>query len=247
MAIALMLSALLFTVLGAPAVAEDDASYTIHRAGVELEIDGRLDETAWVAAPGVGRFLFPWWTEGEKEQTVAKLLWDDEYLYAAFVCEDAHIWAEHVQRDSAVYRDDCVEVFTVPNTDEPRTYYNIEMNALGIFLDQFHPQDAEKGKNEEWNGEGIRIATSIVGTLNDEVDEDQYWVLEAAIPLRNFVLSGARVPPVPGDEWRLNLNRCGGKTNEQYSQWQPSQTDRPSFHQPLDFGRVIFSSAVSPF
>ena len=58
----------------------------------------------------VGEFKFPWWKAGRKGQTVAKLLWNDDYLYASFRCEDAHIWAEHTERDSPVYRDDCVEV-----------------------------------------------------------------------------------------------------------------------------------------
>ena len=77
-------------------------------------MDGRLDEPAWVGAPAVGHFKFAWWQEGDKEQTVAKLLWDDDHLYVAFICQDAHIWAEHTRRDSAVYRDDCVQVFLDP-------------------------------------------------------------------------------------------------------------------------------------
>ena len=44
-----------------------------------------------------------------------------------------------------------------------------------------------------------------------------------------------------GDVWHLNLNRLGGKTNPQHSQWSPSKTDRPAFHVPRDFGRVVFS------
>jgi hypothetical protein len=234
-----------FAVLANAAAA--DESYTIYRTGVPLTIDGRLDEAAWTAAPDVGGFVFPWWQAGRREQTVAKLLWDDEHLYAAFLCEDAHIWAEHTQRDSTVYRDDCVEVFTAPNPDRPDAYFNIEMNVLGIVLDQWHPKGPGKPVPGQWNGEDFRIATSVVGTLNDEGDEDQYWVLEAAIPLANFALSGAQIPPQAGDIWHLNLNRCGGRTNEQYSQWQASQTAKPSFHQPGDFGQVEFSRAVSPF
>jgi len=41
-------------------------------------------------------------------------------------------------------------------------------------------------------------------------------------------------PPKAGD-------MCG-KTNPQYSQWSPSRTDKPSFHQPQDFGRMVFSA-----
>ena len=224
-----------------------DESYTVYRAGVPMAIDGRLDETAWLAAPDLGGFVFPWWEAGEREQTVAKLLWDNEHLYAAFLCEDAHIWAEHTQRDSAVFRDDCVEIFTAPNLERPDAYFNIEMNVLGIALDQWHPEGPGKPVPGEWNGEGFRIATSINGTLNDEEDTDQYWILEAAIPLANFAVAGVRIPPQPGDIWHLNLNRCGGRTNEQFSQWRASRTAHPNFHRPGDFGRVGFSSSSSPF
>ena len=233
-----------FILIATPLLAQD--IYSIYRADTPLRIDGQLDEAAWTAAPDVGPFVFPWWQEGEREQTVAKLLWDDQYLYALFINEDAHIWAVHTQRDSAVYRDDCVEVFTAPNPARPEAYFNIEMNALGIFLDQYHP-DGPGVSHPPWDAEGVRIATSIVGTLNDESDEDHYWVLEAAIPLRNFGASGAPIPPRPGDVWHLNLNRLGGKTNAQYSQWRASQTERPQFHSPRDFGRVVFSDKRSPF
>ena len=221
--------------------------YTIYRAGTPITIDGRLDEPCWSAAPDVGVFVFPWWTGGKKEQTVAKLLWDDANLYVSFICEDAYIWAEYTQRDDPVSRDDCVEVFTAPDPDRPCAYFNIEMNVLGIFLDQFHPEGPEVPVKEEWNGEDIRIATSIVGTLNNDSDTDEYWILEAAIPFRNFAGAAKHTPPVPGDVWRLGLNRCGGKTNPQYSQWSASRTKEPQFHSPNDFGRVIFSEAASPF
>lgn len=245
--IACLVVAVLFCILASPAVAEDRPGYTVYRAGTPIAIDGRLDEPAWVGAPAVGAFVFPWYENGKQEQTVAKLLWDDENLYVAYICEDAHIWAEHTQRDSAVYNDDCVELFTAPDPDRPQSYFNIEMNVLGIFLDQFHPNGPSAEEPEEWNGEGIRIATSIAGTLNDDGDTDDYWILEAAIPFRNFAAVAKHTPPQPGDVWNLNLNRLGGKTNPQFSQWSASSTERPQFHSPEDFGRVTFSEAASPF
>lgn len=230
-----------------PARAGTKPEYAVYRAGTPIVIDGRLDEPAWFAAPDVGKFVFPWYQSGKKEQTVAKMLWDDTHLYVAFLCEDAHIWAEHTERDSAVWKDDTVEVFTAPNPDRPEAYFNIEMNVLGIFLDQFHPKGAGVPLEEEWNGEGIQIKTSIVGTLNDDSDEDQFWILEAAIPFKNFAGIAKHIPPKEGDVWHVGLNRLGGKTNEQYSQWSASTTPKPQFHAPDDFGYVTFSNKVSPF
>ncbi|NER95867.1 MAG: hypothetical protein F6J86_18835 [Symploca sp. SIO1B1] len=221
-------------------------SYSILRTNDPIVIDGKLDEPAWIAAPDVGNFEFPWWESGTQEQTVSKMLWDDEHLYVFFLVEDAHIWAEQTQRDSAVFKDDCVEVFFAPNPDKPLSYFNIEMNVRGAFLDQFHPQGPQSSTSE-WNGQGIQIATSIVGTLNDDSDTDKYWILEAAIPFSNFTNIAKNTPPKPREIWHLNLNRLGGKTNRQYSQWSPSQTPKPQFHAPQDFGRVTFVEAESPF
>lgn len=227
--------------------AQEVPEYTIFRADHPIKVDGRLDEPSWTSAPDVGAFVFPWYEKGDKEQTIAKLLWDENYLYVAFICEDAHIWAEHTERDSRVYLDDAVEVFTAPNPDRPGDYFNIEMNVLGIFLDNFQSDQLAQEDKQNWNGEGIHIKTTIEGTLNDDSDEDKYWILEAAIPFENFSQVARHSPPEAGDVWHLNLNRLGGNSNEQFSQWSASQTPKPNFHVPEDFGRVTFSNKTSPF
>ena len=215
--------------------------YTIYRASTRITIDGTLDEPAWRRAESVGPFRFAWWKQGKKEQTDAKLLWDDCNLYVSYCCKDAHVAAEHTKRDSPVYRDDCVEVFTAPNPDRPNDYFNIEMNVNGAILDQHHPDGPGVKVKENWNATGVRIAVSVDGTLNDDSDTDRGWTLEAAIPLSNFAKVARHTPPHSGDVWHLNLNRLGGRTNPQYSQWSPSKTKTPQFHVPRDFGRVVFS------
>lgn len=215
-------------------------SYTIQRTATPLTIDGKLDEAAWKSAKPVGDFVFPWWKHGKKEQTVAKLLWDDKYLYVSFRCEDMHISGTRTKRDSAVYSDDCVEVFTAPNPDQPNNYFNIEMNVRGAFLDQHHPEGPGKKVKGEWNAKGVKIAVTIDGTLNDDSDTDRAWTLEAAIPFANFAKVAKHTPPKPGDVWHLNLNRLGGETNPQYSQWSSSGTKTPQYHAPKGFGRVTF-------
>lgn len=230
---------------GGPALAAEKPKrpeYTIARAARPLVIDGKLDEPAWRSAKTVGDFVFPWWKQGRKEQTAAKLLWDDKYLYVAFRCRDAHISGTRTKRDSPVYRDDCVEVFTAPNPRHPNNYFNIEMNVRGAFLDQHHPDGPGRKVKQEWNAKGIKIAVTIDGTLNDDTDTDRAWILEAAIPFQNFAKVARNTPPRPGDVWHLNLNRLGGKTNPQYSQWSSSRTPTPQYHVPEGFGRVKFAA-----
>jgi hypothetical protein len=66
-------------------------NYTIQRTGTPLKIDGKLNEPAWNSAQEIRNSHFTWWKSGRKEQSRAKLLWDDKYLYVGHVCQDTHI------------------------------------------------------------------------------------------------------------------------------------------------------------
>jgi hypothetical protein len=221
--------------------------YTIYRAGTPITIDGKLDEPAWFAAPHVGDFTFTWYETGVKEQTRAKLLWDDENLYVGVLCKDSHITARHTERDGKIPEDDCFEVMMAPNVATPNIYFNIEFNLLGGILDNFRPNGPDKPRAPKWDAVDVRIAGSCVGTLNNDSDTDQYWIVEVAIPFKNFAEVAKQPRPVPGTQWNLNLNRHGGVTNAQASQWSPADTPQRSFHTPHRFGKVTFSAAESPF
>ena len=230
-----------------PSAQDPIPKYTIFRASTPLTIDGQLDELEWFAAPAVGDFVFPWWKDGRKEQTSAKLLWDDEYLYLAFVCEDAHITARHTERDGKIPEDDCVELMITPDADRPHKYFNIEFNVIGGIIDNFRPDGPAKPRAPKWDAEGVKIAGSFAGTLNDDTDVDRHWLVEVAIPWSNFEGHAQAVPPHPSTVIRFNLNRSGGQTNRQYSQWASGNTPRPAFHTPDRFGRGVLERRAVPF
>ena len=211
--------------------------YTIYRAAGPIAIDGQLDEPSWLAATEVGPFEFPWWISGEQEQTIVKLLWDDENLYLAYFCMDRHISAFETERDASVFNDDTVEAFIAPNPDHAKRYMNFEINCRGVCMDSRPGTPNRKA----WNAEGLECVGKISGTLNNDADTDLCWTMEMKIPLKNFVCYAKRFPPQPGDVWRMGLNRCGGETNAQYSQWSNSGTEKPAFHVPPRFGVVVFS------
>ena len=221
--------------------------YEIHRTAMPIKIDGKLDEPAWFAAPLVGEFHFTWYKDGCQERTVAKMLWDDENLYIGHVCEDAHISALHTEHDGRIPEDDCFEVIFAPDPNRPEVYFNVEWNVVGGYLDNFRPEGPTKPRAKVWDAEGVRVAGTYVGTLNDDSDTDTSWTVEVAIPLKNFAKYMPHTPPLAGEHWNLNLNRHGGKTNMQYSQWSPGDTPAPNFHTPHRFGKAVFSDNVSPF
>lgn len=220
--------------------------YQIHHASGSIIIDGRLDEADWFTAPSVGDFHFTWYKEGRQEQTVAKMLWDEENLYVAHVCRDSGITAQHADHDGRIPEDDCFEVIFAPNPDQPEVYFNIEWNVIGGYVDNHRPNGPSKPRAPVWDAKGVRIAGNSIGTVNDDSDEDGCWVVEVAIPLENFRSSMKHFPIKAGDSWNLNLNRHGGKRDPQYSQWSPADTVAPNFHTPHRFGKVFFTDRRLP-
>jgi hypothetical protein len=211
--------------------------YEVRRTPVPIVVDGKIDEAAWKSAPAIP-FVFPWDSQtGAKQNTTARLLWDDQFLYVAYECEDTEITAHYQNRDDPTYRDDAVEIFINPAPDHAN-YYGIEMNVLAVVYDYLMiPNVAHITRV---NFEGIHIATAMKGTLNVSGDKDQGWSLEVAFPWRNFELAKS-TPPAPGTEWRANLNRWDGtEPNRRLSQWSNSGMPTPNPHNPARFGRIIF-------
>ncbi|MFC1607431.1 carbohydrate-binding family 9-like protein [Candidatus Latescibacterota bacterium] len=217
------------------------SEYTVMRTTGKVIIDGVLDEEDWQAAPACSPFVFPWWKEGEKKQTEVKMLWDDTFLYLSYRCDDSYIWAEYYDTNSATCLDDCVEIFWDPNPGDPRRKYNMfEMNCIGNVLSVY----VGSGMSIKEKVSRImvpHIAQNIMGTVNDDSDVDTGWILEIAIRFSDYTELFDGSTPDEDAMWRVGLNRCGGKTNVQESQWSPSLTGNDSFHRPEDFGKVFFS------
>jgi hypothetical protein len=227
------------------ALAQTQPHYDIYRAGSPITIDAKLDEPAWKQAPAAGEFHFNRWKEGEKEATVAKMLWDDQNLYVSYYCHDRHISAYETQRHGPVSKDDCVEIFLSPNPSKVTNYYTFEINAIGTMLNRCRT-DWWTGP-PTWEPEGVRYRTSFYGwPKKDESPDDDHWILELAIPFKNFARDAAHTPPQEGDQWRLNLNRLGGKTNPQSSTWSPIPPPSKTFHTPEAFGWVRFRTSNPP-
>lgn len=220
-------------------LAQEPARYEIKRAPSKIVIDGKLTEAAWKQAGSAGDFHFPWSTDGEKEQTIAKMLWDDQYLYVSYYCKDRHISALETKRHGPVSKDDCVEIFISPNPQQVRNYYTFKINAIGTMLNRC--RTSWWTGPPTWEPDGVDYRTSFHGLAEKrESPDDHHWIVEMAIPFANFKKDAAHTPPKDGDEWRLNLNRTGGMTNKQSSSWSLINSPKPAFHTPEAFGSVRF-------
>ena len=84
--------------------------YICRRATGPIVIDGHLDDPAWASAEAVPLLLADT-SNDPRQPTQARLLWDDDYLYVAFSCQDDDIWGTTIERDQDIYNQEVVEVF----------------------------------------------------------------------------------------------------------------------------------------
>jgi len=197
------------------------------------------DKGWWADVPGDLIDEFPWYTGGDKQATTFRAAWCDDGLYLKYDCRDKHISAVATETNGYVWQDSCVEAFVAPSADKPLNYYNFEMNCVGTYLMGTHC-DWGEGYMDRSIDIGIEVATTVPGPTKDESPDDDGWLLVARIPWKHFEKEAVNLPPKPGDLWRANLYRLGGKTDPQNACWSPIESPHASFHQPQFFGEIVF-------
>ena len=236
--------------------------YVAVRAQAALNIDGRLDEAAWQAAPWTERFVD---IEGDAKPkpvlgTRAKMMWDDSYFYIGAELEEPNLWAEITAHDAVIFREHDFEVFIDPDGDS-HAYRELEINARGTFWDLLLPMPYRAGGQavDSWEFHGLRSAVHVDGTLNHPGDVDRGWSVELAMPWSAFS-PDERHPSAPrvGDQWRVNFSRVQWTTdvvngayrprpNVPEHNWVWSPQHVVDMHRPERWGYVQFEAAAAAF
>ncbi len=188
------------------------ARYTCLRATAPVNIDGRLDEADWLAAPASDPFVDIVTGEPAWFDTRVRMLWDDENLYFGFSAEETDVWATLTERDSKIWFDNDLEIF-IAGKD---AYYEFEINAYNtiyevfwIWQDMYYegspynvPEWQPEGRNImlldgvgghvhergmrngflDYDLPGLRHAVHIDGMLNSRTGTDRGWSAEVAVP-----------------------------------------------------------------
>jgi len=197
-------------------------------------IDGSLDDEAWRDAAPVTFRLHN--DSGEPRfKTTARLLYDANFLYVAFECEDTRILARMEQRDDPIFDEEVVEVFIDPDSDEV-TYYEFEVSPRNVIFDAVvaNPTGIKGEIDTSWDCHGLRTAVGMATSAPGS------WAVEMAIPFRALE-SAAHTPPQPGDRWRMNLYRIERLPREEYSCWSPTMVEPANYHVPARFGTIEFA------
>lgn len=167
-----------------------DVSVTSNKLNEELRIDGKLTEATYSNSIPIelvnsknGMIV-----TDENCQTRAWVFHDDRNFYIAFECTDRHIWTNYTDRDQHLWKEEAVEVF-IDTDDRPNDYVEIEVSPVNILFDSYivDPKNIDVAGTSEFDLDKIRTAVSVIGSLNDDSDNDKMWQVEIAIPLNELV------------------------------------------------------------
>ena len=174
-----------------------------------IAIDGQANEPAWKKAQKIDNFYLPGLHEESrltKAATVARFLWDREYLYFLAEMDDSELYADVKEQNRRAWDEDCIELFLKPAQDKAG-YYQFEFNAASTVFYAFLPQrKADEDDRIKANDE-FHVVSKVVlkGSLNNKHDKDEGWTVEGRIPWRDFIRTGGR--PVVDETWRFALFR----------------------------------------
>jgi len=213
-------------------------SWQCLRTAEPITIDGRLDEPVWSRVKWSEPFGMMHDGSPTPLDTRVALLWDDQYLYAAYRVEDPDIRATMTAFNDHVYfNDEDVELFFEGNG----YYYELGLNALNTSyqirwtwveplvrelrfaeLEQlfkapdvlyYVARDGEQLRRHadlNYQLPGCKHAVFIDGTINCPHVKDRGWTVEIALPWSGLkqIAGGRTVPPRAGDSFRMTAYRC---------------------------------------
>jgi len=206
-------------------------------------IDGILDEPDWQNAPLSEAFADIRGVDFEPrptQETYMKMLWDEEYLYIAGIIHEENVTASLTDHDAIIYKDNDFEVFIDPDGDG-RNYFEFETNALGTVMDLLmdRPYSQDGHFFLPWDCRGLRLATKVNGTLNDNSDTDKGWTVEMAIPFEALTVDFKN--PKELQDWRINFSRVEWvKPGGPEENWVWNPTGVVDMHQPQSWGILHF-------
>jgi len=227
-------------------------TYTCYQAVEPIVIDGELTEWAWQGTPQAGLFQNIPPTTGWTPTTIALMLWDDQYLYIGFLCEDHNLYATLLNHDDSLWTQDVVEVFIMHQDSTEGHYLEWEVSPLGTTFDTYvtHPSPGLRSILS-WTS-GFDAAATYAGTLNPPTGAYGNWIVEMAIPWADCY-DDPFTHPADGETLRMNLYRIDydtpptlGGTGLNATLLAFSPTLCGAFHTPDRFGEVTFLRAPSP-
>ncbi len=190
------------------------SNYRTSRIVKEIKIDGILDEPEWNTVPtgSLNYEVNPGENTPAREKTEYKILYNDTYVYFAFICHDSNpslIRANLSDRDK-IYNDDFMAIFIDPDHDNQHMYEFL-INPLGIQADLIRTTN-----NEDDSFDAVWYSA---GKITPEG-----YIVEVALPFKSI-----RFPAKDMQEWGMVLLRVHPRENRYQYCSMPIDRNNPCF------------------
>ncbi|MBI5611030.1 MAG: hypothetical protein HY902_19315, partial [Deltaproteobacteria bacterium] len=132
--------------------------------------------------------------------SMARVLWDSQYLYLNLYAADQDIAAPATATDAPLWLHDAFDV-RVQSGDPEAPTFALQFAPSGIISDA---RIDRAGKTDTSWQSGARVAIDVDGSLNQAAGEDdEEWLVFAALPWTNL-----GIVPKPGLRLQIFLGRC---------------------------------------
>ena len=175
----------------------------------EITIDGMVNEAAWMRADSITEFYQTQPNPGylATEQTVVRILYDEDYLYVSAILYDSDpsgIIITSLEQDFESQDNDCFAIMLDTFNDD-KSGYGFLFNAAGAIKDMYI------------NNDGTSINSAWEGIVNRKTSiQDHGWEIELAFPLTSLRFN----PNEGSQDWGINfLRRIRRKGEDIY--WSP--------------------------
>ncbi|WP_268124557.1 DUF5916 domain-containing protein [Roseivirga pacifica] len=199
---------LLLTLWAVTAMGQD---IELRRTTGPIKLDGVLDEAAWQLADSADFFkqYFPYDSSYAQAQTVARILYDDQYIYVSGIMynldNDRDYITPSLRRDFRGEANDSFSVLFDPFQDNTNaTLFGI--NPFGVRREGLIANGGSGDGafsldwDNKWKGEAKQY--------------DGYWIAEMAIPFKTLRFNEGQT------EWNINFYRIDSEYTER-STWAP--------------------------
>lgn len=218
--------------------------YHVRRCPATPELDGNWDNPVWQRAQTltIDRFLS---VTTERAQAEMRLLYDDQGIHGIFRSTERFMKCVHMDYQSNVFLDSCVEVFLRPKPD--KGYVTFEMNCCGVYLTYYIADWTPKGDRFvdftviPWEvGQEAKVRGTFKGPIEEEIVDPTTWTLQFFVPFSYYERFVGPLGEISGQTWRGQFNKCAfGSSHPHGASWT-DLGEVEFFHQPDKFGLVRF-------
>ena len=178
----------------------------------------QIDQPQWMPNPGI--------------EAWAQVCRSQEALLVRLYAREVEPLARFTGETDMICLDSCLEFFFCPLAGDTR-YFNFEFNPNGaLYLGFGHDRYDSVRQLVQRAGELFCI---------ERLTKEGAWGIGFQIPFAFIRIYAPEFSLSPGLRLRGNFYKCGEETRApHYLSWNRIESETPEFHQPCDFGWLVF-------